>query len=76
MTKIIEIEAKDERQLVRSVHRNAHCRPSKTGKGFFIYRKDDNGVLWPLGFDFNTRAAAWIAAARIIGQKMLDKLEL
>jgi hypothetical protein len=74
MAKVIVIENLEERNIVRSVFKNAHCRPVKIGKGFCVfYMNGKKEVI--LGFDEETRAGAWREAAEEVNDRILNKLE-
>lgn len=75
MTKEIVIESLDERNLVRSVYKTAHCRPVEHSKGYYVFYTDKKKNKIILGFDLLTRAGAWRSAAQQISNGVVKKLE-
>jgi hypothetical protein len=71
MTKQPEIENIEERKLVRSLHKTAHCRRTEDG-GFHISYKGKDGKEISLGHSAETRTEAWGNAAKKIDKEISE----
>ena len=75
MAKEVIVDALDERLAVRKIYKSAHCRPQKIGNGYRVFYTDKAKKEHTIATSTVNRADAWRNAAKVIGQKVVDKLE-